>query len=234
MMSKDVLPSGTTPCSTVTIHEEYRLQLTHAALHLDQFLNAIITQYGMAIYAVLFVIVVCETAVLVLFFLPGDPLIFISGALCATGAINFWITAALICLAGIIGSNINYWLGNTLGKKIALNDYPWLNRSSLNSAHIFYEKHGAVTFIVSLFIPVIRTFAPFIAGLSNMTYRKFQLFSTAGAALWTITLISAGYFFGNIPVIRDHLNMIVLLGVGLGVAIPLLSGGLRYIKKRQL
>jgi membrane-associated protein len=206
------------------------LELIHALLHLDQFLNTIIVQYGASIYAILFAIVFSETAILALFFLPGDPLLFISGALAATGAIKFWVLIGLLFIAAVLGSNLNYWLGNLIGKKVLTHDYKWLNRHALDSTNTFYERHGAVTFLVSLFIPICRTFAPFIAGFSNMTYRKFQLFSTVGAALWVLVLISGGYFFGNIPIIRNHLNVIVLLGVGLGLAIPLVNAVVRYIK----
>ena len=206
------------------------LELIHAILHLDQFLNTVVAQYGVAIYLMLFAIVFGETAILMLFFLPGDPLLFISGALSATGEIHFPTVILVLFVAAVVGSNLNYWLGSLLGKKMLDNNYKWLNRSALESTHVFYEKHGATTFLVSLFIPICRTFAPFIAGFTKMTYRKFQLYSTAGAAIWVLTLISFGYFFGNIPFIREHLNTIVLLGVGLGVGVPLIHSFFRYAK----
>lgn len=208
------------------------MQLFQAALHLDQYLHIVIMQYGSLVYALLFAIVFCETALLVLFFLPGDPLLFISGALCATGAMNTWILMALLFTAAVTGSIVNYWLGNAIGQKVFMQDYKWLNRAALEKTHAFYEKHGGITFLVSPFIAVVRTFAPFVAGVSAMTFRKFQLFVIAGAALWVITLVSSRYFFGNIPVIRDHLNSIVLLGVGLGVGIPMLNWLWKFSKRR--
>jgi membrane-associated protein len=208
------------------------LELIHAILHLDQFLNIAVGQYGVAIYLILFAIVFSETAILMLFFLPGDPLIFISGALSATGEIHYSIVILVLFLAAVFGSNLNYWLGGLLGKKMLENNYKWLNRSALETTHGFYEKHGAITFLVSLFIPIYRTFAPFIAGFTEMTYRKFQFYSTAGAAIWVLTLTSLGYFFGNIPFIRQHLNTIVLLGVGFGVGVPLIHSLFRYTKDR--
>jgi len=189
-------------------------------------------QYGSLVYALLFAIVFCETAFLVLFFLPGDPLLFISGALCATGAMNIWILMVLLFTAAVAGSIVNYWLGNAIGQRVFVRDYKWLNREALEKTHAFYEKHGGITFLLSPFIAVVRTFAPFVAGVSAMTFRKFRLFVVAGAALWVITLVSSGYFFGNIPVIRDHLNSIVLLGVGLGLGIPMLNWLWKFSKRR--
>ena len=208
------------------------MSLLQTILHLDQYLHIVIMQYGSLVYALLFAIVFCETALLVLFFLPGDPLLFISGALCATGAMNIWILMALLFTAAVIGSIVNYWLGNAIGQKVFMQDYKWLNREALEKTHAFYEKHGGITFLLSPFIAVVRTFAPFVAGVSAMTFRKFQLFVVAGAALWVITLVSSGYFFGNIPIIRDHLNSIVLLGVGLGVGIPMLNWLWKFFRRR--
>ena len=208
------------------------MSLLQTILHLDQYLHIVIMQYGSLVYALLFAIVFCETAFLVLFFLPGDPLLFISGALCATGAMNIWILMVLLFTAAVAGSIVNYWLGNAIGQRVFVRDYKWLNREALEKTHAFYEKHGGITFLLSPFIAVVRTFAPFVAGVSAMTFRKFQLFVVAGAALWVITLVSSGYFFGNIPVIRDHLNSIVLLGVGLGLGIPLLNWLWKFSKRR--
>ena len=212
--------------------KEYLLSLLQTILHLDQYLHIVIMQYGSLVYALLFAIVFCETAFLVLFFLPGDPLLFISGALCATGAMNIWILMVLLFTAAVAGSIVNYWLGNAIGQRVFVRDYKWLNREALEKTHAFYEKHGGITFLLSPFIAVVRTFAPFVAGVSAMTFRKFQLFVVAGAALWVITLVSSGYFFGNIPVIRDHLNSIVLLGVGLGLGIPMLNWLWKFSKRR--
>ena len=208
------------------------MSLLQTILHLDQYLHIVIMQYGSLVYALLFAIVFCETAFLVLFFLPGDPLLFISGALCATGAMNIWILMVLLFTAAVAGSIVNYWLGNAIGQRVFVRDYKWLNREALEKTHAFYEKHGGITFLLSPFIAVVRTFAPFVAGVSAMTFRKFWLFVVAGAALWVITLVSSGYFFGNIPVIRDHLNSIVLLGVGLGLGIPMLNWLWKFSKRR--
>ncbi len=207
------------------------MQFFNAVLHFDQYLDIIIGQYGSMVYIALFAIIFCETALLVLFFLPGDPLLFIGGALCATGAMNIWILMGLLFAAAVIGSIVNYWFGTIIGNKVFIQNYRWLNRTALRRTHEFYERHGGITFLMSPFIAVVRTFAPFVAGVSAMTFRKFLLFTIAGDAIWVVTLAPGGYFFGNIPLIRDHLNSIVLLGVGAGVGSLLLGGLWKYCKR---
>lgn len=193
------------------------MSLLHTLLHLDQTLGSVIAQYGTLAYVVLFAIVFCEMGLVPLFFLPGDPLLFIGGALSAAGALNLWLLMAVLFAAAVSGSTLNYGIGHALGQKVFTQELKWLNRDALERTRAFYEKHGGITFILSPYIAVVRTFAPFVAGVSAMTWSKFQLFNSAGAALWVISLVLGGYFFGNIPLIRDHLNDIVLLGIGLGV-----------------
>lgn len=207
------------------------MQFFNAVLHFDQYLDIVIGQYGSMVYIALFAIIFCETALLVLFFLPGDPLLFISGALCATGAINIWILMGLLFTAAVIGSIVNYWLGNAIGNKVFMQNYRWLNRTALLRTHEFYERHGGITFLLSPFIAVVRTFAPFVAGVSAMTFKKFLLFTIAGDAIWVVTLVPGGYFFGNISLIRDYLNSIVLLGVGAGMGSLLMGGLWKYFKR---
>jgi membrane-associated protein len=209
------------------------LNFIQALLHIDQTLHLITAQYGAWVYAALFTTVFCETGVVALFFLPGVPLLFISGALCATGAINIWAVIGLVFIAAVMGSSLNYRIGSAIGQKILPHNYRWINRSALEKTHAFYEKHGGPTFLVFLFIPFVRTFAPFVAGISAMTYRKFQVFSIAGAALWVLVLVPAGYFFGNIPFIHQHLNVIVLLSVFIGVGLTLI-GSLWKLSRKLL
>lgn len=205
-------------------------QLSDLVLHFDHYLGAISDRYGALVYGVIFAIVFLEMAVLPLFFLPGDPLLFISGTFCATGTLHAGVLIPLLFIAAVTGSTINYWIGHAIGQKVFAKNYKWLNRSALQKTHTFYENHGGVTFIMSPFIAVVRTFAPFIAGVSNMTFSKFQLFNVAGAAIWVISLVLGGYFFGNIPLIHNHLNAIVLLGVGAGVGSLVIGGLWKFIK----
>lgn len=209
------------------------MQFIHAALHFDQSLDLFASHYGSWVYAVLFAIVFCETALLVLFFLPGDPLLFIAGTLCATGVMDIWILMGLLFIAASIGSIVNYWIGDAIGNKASKQNYKWLNRAALQRTHAFYEKHGRMTLLLSPFVAVVRTFAPFVAGVSAMTFKKFLLFTAAGDAIWVLTLVPAGYFFGNITVIRNHLSAIVLLGIGVGVG-SLFLGRLWKRFRRQL
>ena len=201
------------------------LQFFDMLLHVDKYLGAFIAQYGTMVYAVLFAIVFCETGLVVMPFLPGDSLLFIAGAFCATGAMNVWVLMLLLLVAAVSGNTVNYWIGSAIGHKVFTHDYRWIDKAALRKTHAFYERHGGKTIVLARFVPIVRTFAPFIAGVSEMTFAKFQLFNFIGALAWVVGLVAAGYFFGNIPIIRDHLNTIVLIGVGAAV-VPLALGGL--------
>ena len=207
------------------------MQFFDMILHVDKYLGTVIEQYGTLVYIVLFAIVFCETGLVVFPFLPGDTLLFIAGAFCATGAMDIWILMGLLVTAAITGNTVNYWIGSVIGHKVFTHDYRWLDQDALRKTHAFYEKHGGKTIILSRFVPVVRTFAPFVAGVSDMTHTKFQLFNFTGALLWVVGLVAGGYFFGNIPIIRDHLTTIVLLGVGAAV-VPIVLGGLwKFFRK---
>ncbi len=207
------------------------MQFLDIILHVDKSLGILISQYGTMIYAVLFLIVFCETGLVVLPFLPGDTLLFVAGAFCATGEINIWALIGLLVFAAISGNTVNYWIGNAIGQKVFTHDYRWLDKAALQKTHAFYEKHGGKTIVLSRFVPIVRTFAPFVAGVSKMTFSKFQFYNISGAVLWVAGLVTAGYFFGNIPIIRDHLNTIVLIGVGAAVGPLLLAGSWKFYRK---
>jgi membrane-associated protein len=207
------------------------MQFFDMILHVDKSLGLVIQQYGTLVYAVLFAIVFCETGLVIFPFLPGDTLLFIGGAFCATGAMNVWLLIALLLAAAIGGNTVNYWIGSAIGHRVFTHDYKWLDKAALQKTHVFYENHGGKTIILSRFIPIVRTFAPFVAGVSDMTFAKFQMFNVTGALLWVVGLVAGGYFFGNIPIIRDHLNTIVLLGVGAAV-IPLALGGVWKVTRK--
>ncbi|MFL9867490.1 VTT domain-containing protein [Paraburkholderia fungorum] len=208
------------------------MHVLQVALHFDQHLSGLILQYGTAVYAMLFLVVFVEIGFLPLFFLPGDPLIFICGGLAATGALNIWLVIPVLFAATVAGSIVCYAIGRAIGEKVYTSDYRWLDKNALRKAHAFYEARGGLTFLLSPFIAVVRTFAPFVAGVSRMTFARFVSFVTAGAALWIVSLVTAGYLFGNVPLVRDHMSSIVLLGVSLGVGSLLVSAVWRFVNRR--
>jgi membrane-associated protein len=207
------------------------VQFFDMILHVDKTLEVLIQQYGTLIYVVLFAIIFAETGLVVLFFFPGDTLLFIAGALCAVGEMNLPLLMLLLSTAAITGNTVNYWIGEKVGQRVFTHDYRWLNKAALTRTHEFFEKHGGKTIVLARFIPVVRTFAPFVAGVSDMTFARFQLFNFTGAILWVVLLTAAGYFFGNIPIVREHLTEIVLVGVGVAV-VPMVIGGLWKLTRR--
>ena len=206
------------------------LQLGDLVLHIDRHLDVVIQQYGAWAYGLLFGIVFAETGLVVAPFLPGDSLLFIAGAYCATEHFNFWTLTTGLMLAAVGGNTVNYFIGRWIGQKVFHSQSRWIDQNALRKTHTFYEKHGGKTIILARFLPIIRTFAPFVAGVSEMNFSRFQFFNITGAALWVYGLVIAGYFFGNIPVIRDHLNTIVLIGVA---AAALGAAGVGVWRRRQ-
>jgi len=209
------------------------MQFFEMILHVDKMLGTLLAQYGIYVYAVLFAIVFCETGLVVLFFFPGDTLLFIAGAFCATGQMSYPLLMALLIVAAVTGNTLNYWIGEAIGQRVFTHDYRWINKDALRRTHEFFEKHGGKTIILARFVPVVRTFAPFVAGVSDMTHARFQLFNVTGATMWVASLVTGGFFFGNIPIIRDHLTEIVLIGVGAAL-IPLALGGLYKVGRRVI
>jgi membrane-associated protein len=209
------------------------MQFFDMILHVDTTLGKLLAEYGIYVYAVLFAIVFCETGLVVLFFFPGDTLLFIAGAFCATGEMSYPLLIVLLITAAVTGNTLNYWIGEAIGHRVFTHDYRWLNKDALRRTHEFFEKHGGKTIILARFVPVVRTFAPFVAGVSDMTHARFQLYNFTGATLWVMSLVTAGYFFGNIPVVRDHLTVIVLVGVGAAV-VPIALGGLWKFGRKML
>jgi membrane-associated protein len=212
------------------------LQFVNLVLHIDSFLGEFIRDYGSWVYAVLFLIVFCETGLVVLPFLPGDSLLFIGGAFCASGEMDVGLLIALLLVAAVAGNTVNYLIGRAIGSKVFDSHIPvlerFLDREALRKTHSFYEKHGGKTIVLARFIPVVRTFAPFVAGASQMSVKRFQLFNVTGALFWVLLLVLLGYFFGNIPFIRQYLNVIVLVGVGAAI-VPVALGALWKITRRR-
>lgn len=208
-------------------------QMLQTLLHFDQQLGSAIPRHGLAIYAILFAIVFVEIGVLPLFFLPGDPLIFISGAFCATGAINIWVLIPLFTVAAIGGSVTSYWTGRALGQSVMQKDRRWVNQNAVHQTQVFFNQHGSVTFLMSPFIAVVRTFAPFLAGATQMVFGRFLVFASGGAMLWALSLLGAGYFFGQVPLIRNNMPLIVLSGVVGGMGLVVLTGVFRAARRRR-
>lgn len=212
------------------------LHLANLVLHIDKFLGEFIHVYGAWVYAVLFLIVFCETGLVIVPFLPGDSLLFIGGAFCASGQMNLGLLILLLFVAATTGNTVNYMIGRAIGPKVFNSHIPvlerFLDRRALQKTHDFYEKHGGKTIVLARFIPVVRTFAPFVAGASEMTVSRFQLFNVAGALFWVLLLVLLGYFFGNIPFIRQYLNVIVLVGIGAAI-VPVVLGALWKMMRKS-
>src|SRR5262245_36613084 len=180
-------------------------------LHLDTHLVELVSRYGTFSYAILFAIIFCETGLVVTPFLPGDSLLFAIGALSAKGALDVYTAALLLMLAAIIGDSTNYWIGYFVGPKVFRSESSrWLNRKHLQRTSEFYERYGVKTVIIARFMPIVRTFAPFVAGIGRMYYPRFLLFSVLGSFLWIGGFVTAGYLFGNIPVVKRNFKMVVL------------------------
>lgn len=207
-------------------------ELLGLILHIDKALGLMLEQYGALVYVLLFAIVFAETGLVVFPFLPGDTLLFIAGAFCASGLMSAPLLMALLITAAISGNTLNYLIGRALGQRVFTRDYRWIDHQALEKTHAFFERHGGKTIILARWLPVIRTFAPFVAGVSDMGLGRFQIFNVVGALLWVIGLVMAGYFFGNIPIIRDHLNTIVLIGVAAAAGPVALAAIIRFVRSR--
>ncbi len=207
------------------------MQFFDMLIHVDKMLGTVIEHYGVYVYAVLFAIVFCETGLVVLFFFPGDTLLFIAGAFCATGHMDVGLLIALLITAAVTGNTTNYWIGGAIGQRVFTHNYRWINKDGLQRTHDFFERHGGKTIILARFVPVVRTFAPFVAGVSGMSHSRFQFFNITGAVLWVCSLVIAGYFLGNIPVVKENLTLIVLLGVGAAVVPVVLGAAWKYGRK---
>lgn len=198
-------------------------------LHLDTHLLALTQEYGVWVYAILFMIIYCETGLVITPFLPGDSLLFVAGALCGMGALQLELLAPLLMLAAFSGDNTNYWIGRLIGMRLLKRTNGLIKREHLDKTHAFYEKHGGKTIIFARFLPIIRTFAPFVAGIGLMHYRLFVIFSALGSVMWIGSLTVAGFFFGNIPVVKNNLTLII---VGI-IVLSLLPALLEFIRHRR-
>lgn len=198
-------------------------------LHLDKHLVMFVENYGAWVYALLFVIVFAETGLVVTPVLPGDSLLFVAGTLAAAGGMDvLWLMTTLIA-AAILGDTVNYWVGDYVGPKVFSADSRLLNKAHLERAHRFYERHGGKTIVIARFLPIIRTFAPFVAGIGKMSYPHFLLYNVGGAVLWVVSLVAAGFYFGELPFVKQNLTLIIVLIV----IISVLPGVIEYLRHRR-
>jgi membrane-associated protein len=200
-------------------------------VHLDRHLETFVAQHGAWVYALLFLIVFCETGLIVTPFLPGDSLLFVAGAIAAVGGMDILAVSATLVAAALCGDNVNYWVGRWLGPKVfASGESRWLNKQHLRRASAFYEKHGGKTIILARFVPIVRTYAPFVAGMGAMPYGRYLAYCVAGALLWVGSLCTAGYFFGNIPAVKNNLT-VVILGI---VLLSISPGIVAWMRNRSV
>lgn len=193
-------------------------------LHLDKYLSMVIQNYGMLTYLILFLIIFAETGFVVTPFLPGDSLLFAAGAFAGIGALDVSLLLVLLSVAAIAGDSVNYSIGKYVGFKIYEQDtIKFIKKEHLLQTHQFYEKHGAITIIIARFIPIIRTFAPFVAGIGEMKYMKFITYNVLGGLLWIFSLVGGGYFFGNLPVVKNNFSLVIFAVVVISV-LPVIIG----------
>ncbi len=206
-------------------------QIFEFLLHLNKYLPEILNNYGNFSYLILFLVIFCETGLVLTPFLPGDSLLFMIGALSASGALNPYLIVIILMAASIIGDTTNYHIGKAVGKKTKdLNSIKFLNKEHLDRTHAFYEKHGSKVVIIAKFIPIVRTFSPFVAGLGAMTFKKFLFFNILGGTLWINIFFLLGYFFGNLQFVKDNF----LLVIGFIVCISVLPAVVTFfIEKRK-
>jgi len=197
------------------------------AVHLDAHLAAFVQQYGVWVYGLLFLIVFCETGLVVTPFLPGDSLLFVVGAVAAAGGMDIMLVMATLIAAALCGDNVNYWIGRTLGLKVFKR---FINPAHLQRTHEFYERHGGKTIIIARFVPIVRTYVPFVAGLGTMPYLRYITFCVAGALLWVVSLCQAGYWFGNIPQVKSNLTLVIVVIVLISVT----PGVIAWLRSRSV
>ncbi|WP_207432985.1 DedA family protein [Sabulibacter ruber] len=202
-------------------------------LHLDQHLSQIISDYGTWTYAILFLIIFVETGVVVMPFLPGDSLLFAAGAFAATGVLNIWVLLVLLFIAAFLGDTLNYLIGDYFGPKVFRRDYRFLKREYLLKTQAFYEKHGGKTIIFARFIPIIRTFAPFVAGVGTMKYGKFLSYNIIGGLLWVVGFTVAGFVFGNIPAVKKNFSFVIFGIILISVIPPIIELVKQKMSPRQ-
>ncbi len=199
------------------------MQIWQMILNFDAHLPQLVAMHASFVYAILFAVIFLQIGVLPLFFLPGNPFLFVCGAVWAASALNIGLLIPALIIAAILGNLMGYWLGSTVGQAFFVDYLKWPNQATLDKTRVFYDKHGEKGFLFCLFLPVVRTVAPFLAGIANMSFVKFARSASLGAIIWVLVCVMAGYFFGNIPVIKNHLGAVTVMGLAIVILFFALS-----------
>jgi membrane-associated protein len=202
------------------------LQIIHFILHVDFYLNQIISRYGAWTYGLLFFIIFMETGFVITPFLPGDSLIFVAATFAARGSLNPWLLFILMAIAAFAGDTANYWIGHAIGAKAYTGEVKWIKKEYMERTHAFFEKHGGKTIFLARFVPIIRTFTPFVAGVSKMPYGYFITWNLIGGATWVATFTLLGYFFGNIPFVQNNFELVIIAIIFISL-IPAVGEGIK-------
>ena len=210
---------------------DYLMQTWQMILNFDAHLPELVAMHAQLVYVIVFAIVFLQIGVLPFFFLPSNPFLFVCGAAWAASGLNIFLLLIVLIIAAILGNLTAYWLGSSVGQAFFVNYLKWPNQAALDKTHNFFEKHGEKSFLISLFLPVIRTLAPFLAGVTQMNFAKFARSISLGAVIWVLVCVLAGYFFGNIPIIKNHLGLVTLMGLGLVIIAVTLKTLFSKLKK---
>jgi len=208
---------------------EFINQLIDIFLHLDEYLGTVIQNYGIWTYGLLFLVIFMETGFVVTPFLPGDSLIFAAGTFAGFGDLNIWILFILLVGAAVLGDTVNYWIGHFIGPRAFSGNVRFLKKEYLDRTHEFYERHGGKTIILARFVPIVRTFAPFVAGIGEMSYPHFISYNVIGGVLWVSLFLFLGYFFGSLPFVQNNFSFVVIVIIGISV-VPMI---IEFIKERR-
>jgi membrane-associated protein len=205
---------------------EFLRSLIDFVLHIDRHLGEIISQYGTWTYIILAAIVFAETGLVVTPLLPGDSLLFAAGAFAALGSLDPWVLFLLLSAMAILGDTVNYFVGKWVGPRAFTGEFRWLKKAYMDRTHAFFERHGGKTIILARFVPIVRTFAPFVAGVGTMSYPRFLAYNVVGGVVWVGLFVWAGYFFGNLPVVRENFSVVILAIIAVSV-LPMVVVGLQ-------
>jgi len=209
---------------------EMMVKFIDILLHLDKYIDVLIQNYGMWTYLIFFIIIFCETGLVVTPFLPGDSLLFVAGTFAAIGSLNLTWLVVLLSVAAVLGDTINYWIGNYIGPKVfQMQNSRVFRKEYLDRTHQFYEKYGPITIVIGRFVPIIRTFAPFLAGVGSMTYGKFLTYNVVGGILWIASFTLGGYFFGNLPFVKKNFTAVIIVII----IISVMPTVIEYIRQRR-